>query len=119
MSSTSIVPPGYGADFVSSQLGQYKVRGLGAVSIKNVHAVLRGRLGAGPLASGTFPRLAWHLSVIIVGDGADQAEVGDGLIGPYTAAVLRVCTRWTAHRRFLLERHLAVIEQILGRWRYV
>lgn len=65
------------------------MRSLGAVSIKHIHAVLRrSRLGAWPLARGAFSRFAWHFCVVVVGDGADQAEVGNGVIGPHAAAML-------------------------------
>lgn len=86
---TRVGPPGYGSGLVCAQLGEDKVRSLGAVSIKHVHAVLRrSRLGARPLARGAFSRFARHLCVVVVGDGADQAEVGDGVIGPHAAAML-------------------------------
>lgn len=106
-----VTPPGYGTGLVCAQLGQDKVRSLGAVSIKHVHAVLwRSRLWARPLARGAFSRLAWHLGVVIVGYRADQAEVGDGVVSPHAAAMLRVWTWWTRHSWLLLARHLAVIK---------
>lgn len=65
------------------------MRCLCTVSIKHIHAVLWwSRFGARPLTRGALPRLARHLCVIIIGCGADQAEVGDRVISPHAAAVL-------------------------------
>lgn len=84
----SFTPPGHGTGLVCSQLGKNKVRGLGAVSIKHIHAVLqRSRFGTRSLPRGAFSRLAWHLCVVIVGDRANQAEVGDGVVSPHAAAM--------------------------------
>lgn len=88
-SELRVTPPGHGTGLVCAQLGKDKVRGLGTVSIKHIHAVLwRSGLGTRPLARGPFSRLARHFRVVVVGDGAEQAEVGDGVISPHAAAVL-------------------------------
>ena len=92
------------------------MRGLGAVGIEHVHAVLWERgLGAGPLAGSAFPGLAGDLCVVVVRAGADQAEVGGRVVGPHTAAVLRVRPPGPRGSHLLLTRHLAVVQQVLGR----
>lgn len=104
---------------VCAQLWQDKMRTLGTVSIKHIHAVFRqSRLGARSLARRAFSGFAWHFCVVIVGNRADGAEIGARIVRPHAVAVLRVWNWCARYGGFLLARHLAVVKQVLRWWRY-